>query len=526
MLADADDAAPDLGEDGAPLWSAVTAGGWLRELLGQLRDPSRIAAQAEPGPDFRATLRPYQREGVRWLWLLTGLGLGACLADDMGLGKTVQVLGLLALRRRQGDGADPSLLVVPTSLIANWKAEIRRFLPDLKVLVAHPSELKGDGPLEVDPAVEVVITTYGMLHRLPALSARRWDLIILDEAQAIKNPASRRSRAARALEGRARIAMTGTPVENRLGDLWTLFDFINPGLLGSANDFKRFVRAQEDDYTPLRALITPYILRRLKRDPRVIQDLPDKTEVKVYCGLSRVQAAMYARAVEELEEALAQIDPEQRRGVVLASLMRFKQICNHPSLYLGDDRFLPEESAKFDRLGSLCEEISQRQDKLLLFTQFRQMIPPLSAFLEGIFGRPGAALHGGTSVPQRAALVEDFQREDGPPFFILSLRAGGTGLNLTAASHVIHFDRWWNPAVEDQATDRAYRIGQRRNVLVHKFVCQGTVEEQIDQMIAQKAALAGELIGSDGAAAAITAMSDEALLDLVRLDLHTAAAAE
>ncbi len=495
-----------------PQWSEMIAGEWLRQTLGGLRDPSGLHP-AEPGPDFRATLRPYQQEGLRWLALLTRLNLGACLADDMGLGKTIQVLALLSMDRPRPRA---SLLVVPTSLIANWQAEIARFSPSLRVRVAHSSQR---GPRIAAP--ELVITTYGTLHRLPEITGGDWDMVILDEAQAIKNPGARRSRAARALNGRVRIALTGTPMENRLGDLWSLLDFLNPGLLGNRSEFAAFCKRLDGDYAPLRRLISPYILRRLKSDPRIIDDLPDKTEVKAFCGLTRAQAALYAQSVEALREQLEQLEGIARRGVVLGFLMRFKQLCDHPSLWLHDDRFAPEDSGKLTRLREICEQIASRQEKVLVFTQFRQMIAPLCRFLEGVFGRPGVNLHGGTSVRQRADRVERFQQEDGPPFFVLSLRAGGTGLNLTAASHVIHFDRWWNPAVENQATDRAYRIGQRRNVLVHKFICRGTIEERIDEMIADKAGLVGAVVEGDRGAA-LTELSDERLLEMVALDIHSA----
>jgi non-specific serine/threonine protein kinase len=361
-----------------------------------------------------------------------------------------------------------------------------------------------------------------MLSREDWLRENEWDLAILDEAQAIKNSGTRQSRSARELKAAARVVMTGTPVENRLSDLWSLFDFLNPGLLGGPKTFARLVKQMEaqSSYQPLRTLVRPYILRRLKTDKRVIADLPEKVEVSAYCTLSREQAALYEQAVRELEQKLATSDGIQRRGVVLAQLMKFKQLCNHPTQLVGTGDYRPEKSGKFRRLAELCEELAERQERALIFTQFREITGPLAQFLEGVFGRPGLILHGGTAVAQRRKLVESFQREDGPPFFVLSLKAGGTGLNLTAASQVIHFDRWWNPAVENQATDRAFRIGQRRNVLVHKFVCRGTVEEKIDAMIADKASLATDVI--DGAETLITEMSDRQLLDFVRLDIHKA----
>jgi non-specific serine/threonine protein kinase len=348
---------------------------------------------------------------------------------------------------------------------------------------------------------------------------------VLDEAQAIKNSGTRQARAAKELKAVSRIALTGTPIENRLSDLWSLFDFLNPGLLGSAKAFAGYVKAlsarERNPYGPLRGLVRPYILRRLKTDKRVIADLPEKTEVNAWCGLTRQQAALYEQAVRELKHQLEHVDGMRRRGVVLASLMRFKQICNHPSQVSGDGGWDPRHSGKFQRLGEICHELAARQEKVLVFSQFREIAAPLAEFLREVFGRPGLVLHGQTPVGKRRELVEAFQREGGPPFFVLSLKAGGTGLNLTAASHVIHFDRWWNPAVENQATDRAFRIGQQRNVLVHKFVCRGTVEDKIDELIAQKSGLAKDLL-EGGGEVLLTEMENDQLLQFVALDLHKA----
>lgn len=323
-----------------------------------------------------------------------------------------------------------------------------------------------------------------------------------------------------------RLALTGTPVENRLKDLWSIFDFLNPGLLGSAGAFDTACKAMEKSgsgYAPLRRLVQPYILRRLKTDKSVINDLPEKTELNAYCMLSKKQAALYQQSVEEMRTALEEKSGIERRGLVLAFLMRFKQICNHPSHWLGDGGFAPKESGKFDRLNELCEEIAERQDKVLVFTQFKEMTSPLANHLTGIFGQTGAIIHGGTPVKQRQKLVTAFQEDDHIPFMVLSLKAGGTGLNLTAASHVIHFDRWWNPAVENQATDRAFRIGQKKNVLVHKFVCKGTVEERIDELIAGKRALTKEILSKD-AQSQLTEMSNDELMAMVSLDIHSAMA--
>ena len=511
-------------------WAEVTAGPWLAETLAGLRQPDRLAG-VDPGTDLRAILRPYQQVGLRWLHLLSRLGLGACLADDMGLGKTIQVLALLLVRRRlEGPGA--SVLVAPASLLANWAQEAARFAPGLTVWVAHPSACPAEDLAAIDAgklaATDLVITSYGALHRFPWLTATTWRLAILDEAQAIKNPGTRQTKAAKSLKAAARLALTGTPIENRLGDLWSLFDFINPGLLGGAKPFAAFAKRLADapgGYAPLRRLIQPYLLRRLKTDRTVIADLPDKTEITAYCGLSRRQAALYQQAVDELAKGLGDgVDGLARKGLVLAFLTRFKQICNHPSHWLGDGAWAEADSGKLGRLRELAETISAKQEKLLVFSQFSEITAALAAFLESIFGRVGCVLTGATPVAQRQALVRRFQEDETVPFFVLSLKAGGAGLNLTAAAHVVHFDRWWNPAVENQATDRAFRIGQRRAVMVHKFVCRGTVEEKIDALIGGKRALAAELLDAGGGELRLTEMSDAELLRLVRLDLSAASA--
>jgi non-specific serine/threonine protein kinase len=510
-------------------WAHVAPGDWLRAALAGLRGPDGLARVRTDGR-LQATLRPYQDVGVRWLHLLSSLGLGACLADDMGLGKTVQVLALLAAASPRRDDDPPALVVAPASLVANWAAEAARFTPDLGVLVAHPSAIPRAELQTLDPAMvnraDLVITTYGTLSRLPWLSGRRWRMVVIDEAQAIKNPAARQTRAVKAIDAPARIALTGTPVENRLTDLWSIFDVLNPGLLGSHKQFaawtKRLAAAPHTSFAPLRELVRPYILRRMKTDSAVILDLPAKTEVSAFCTLSPRQAALYQQAVDELKTKLASTSGIERRGIVLAFMMRFKQIANHPSHWLGDDRWREADSGKFSRLRELGETIAAKQEKALVFTQFREMTAPLAAFLETVFGRPGLVLHGATAVGQRRTLVDRFQRDETVPFFVLSLRAGGTGLNLTAASHVIHFDRWWNPAVENQATDRAFRIGQTRPVLVHKFICRGTVEEKIENLLASKAKLSRDLL-EGGAEIPLTEMSDDELLRLVSLDIRQVA---
>jgi len=518
-----DDAA--LAEDAD--WAQLTAGPWLAETLRGMRHPDGLA-RIDPGPDLKASLRPYQQAGVRWLYLLTRLGLGACLADDMGLGKTIQVLALLLVLKREHKGAArPSLLIAPASLLANWAAEAERFTPGLRLLIAHPSAMPATDLRALDAErlsnVDLVITSYGTLLRLPLLADVHWRIAVADEAQAIKNPNSKQTKQVKKLKADARIALTGTPVENRLSDLWSIFDFTHPGLLGSDKVFSKFTKrlAANKHFGPLRTLVRPYILRRMKTDKSVIADLPDKTELKAWCHLSATQAALYQQAVKQLALALEDAEGIGRKGLVLSFLMRFKQICNHPSQWLGDGAWSAEDSGKFARLRELVEVIAAKQEKVLVFTQFRETTEPLAAFLGSIFGREGLVLHGGTPVAKRRELVKRFQEDELTPFFVLSLKAGGAGLNLTAASHVIHFDRWWNPAVENQATDRAFRIGQQKNVLVHKFVCRGTIEDRIDQMIESKLQLVKDVL-EGGAELLLTEMSDKELLNLVKLDIHAA----
>ena len=509
-------------------WSRVAAGPWLAEKLEGLSRPDALAG-IDPGNALKAELRPYQQVGLRSLHLLSTLGLGACLADDMGLGKTMQVLALMLTLRRGEEPRRTSLLVAPASLLANWVSEIERFAPSLKALIAHPSAMPSAALQSLDGRqladVDLVITSYGSLLRVPGLLKIPWRLAVLDEAQAIKNPGARQTRAAKQLDAQGRIALTGTPVENRLGDLWSIFDFINPGLLGSAKEFasftKRLANRQHNPYAPLRDLVRPYILRRLKTDKTVIADLPDKTEMKAFCPLTPKQAALYQEAVTELTGELDRSDGIQRRGIVLAFLMRFKQICNHPSQWLGDGEWSESGSGKLGRLREIAEVIAARQEKVLVFTQFREVTGPLHAFLGSVFGRPGLVLHGETTVKKRQGLVTQFQEDEAVPFFVISLKAGGFGLNLTAASHVIHFDRWWNPAVENQATDRAFRIGQTKNVLVHKFLCRGTVEEKIDVLIESKRQLSKDLL-EGGVEMLLTEMKNDELLKLVALDVHAA----
>ena len=520
MLAGASVTAEDTAAADAD-WSRVTAGPWLEQTLKALR--AGDGEGADPGPALKGTLRPYQRTGTRWMHMLSSLGLGACLADDMGLGKTIQVLSLLLVTKQAGQ---PNLLVAPASLLGTWAAEIEKFAPGLKAVIVHPSAMSPDEIKQFVPEdYDLAITSYGSLLRMPVLAETSWRFVILDEAQAIKNPAARQTRAAKALRAKARIALTGTPVENHLGDLWSIFDFINPGLLGNAKQFSRYAKGladrTENPYGPLRELVRPYILRRMKTDKSVIADLPDKTEIKALCGLSRRQTALYGQAVADLEKSLEDADGIQRKGVVLAMLTRLKQICNHPSQWLSDNVWAEEDSGKWGRLREIAEVVAAKQEKMLVFTQFREMTGPLAAFLGQIFGRSGLVLHGETAVKSRKALVQRFQEDETEPFFVLSLKAGGSGLTLTAASHVVHVDRWWNPAVENQATDRAFRIGQKKNVLVHKFVCRGTVEEKIDALIDSKQGLSDELL-TGGGEINLTEMGNEDIMRLVALDLNAA----
>jgi non-specific serine/threonine protein kinase len=530
LLAGTEGPAEQASEDAERPWAGVVAGPWLASTLQQLRSPEGLE-RVDPGQDLRGQLRPYQQVGVQWLHLLSSLGLGACLADDMGLGKTIQVLALLlVLKRARGPAPPrPSLLVAPASLLANWVAEAERFAPGLRTLVAHPSampaaDLKAVGA-DVLARVDLVITTYGAVRTLDWLAKASWDLVVADEAQAIKNPGARQTRAVKALRARTRVAMSGTPIENRLSDLWSIFDFLNPGLLGSASAFttltRRLASRPHNAYGPLRDLVRPYILRRLKTDRSVIADLPEKTEVNAYCLLTRPQAALYEHTVTDLRDQLRRADGMARRGLVLATLTRLKQICNHPSQWLRDGSWAAGDSGKWARLTEIAEVVAARQEKALVFTQYREIAEPLAAHLASLSGRPSLVLHGGTPVKARRGLVQRFQDEEQIPFFVLSLKAGGSGLNLTAASHVVHFDRWWNPAVEDQATDRAFRIGQSKNVLVHKFVCRGTVEERIDALIAGKRGLARDVL-EGGAELLLTEMDDDQLLRLVALDAQAA----
>ncbi|MGZ3743473.1 MAG: DEAD/DEAH box helicase [Pseudobdellovibrionaceae bacterium] len=518
--------APGLEDAESAQWRRVETGPWLEKLLSSLKSPEHSLQIAKVlKKELKAELRPYQIQGVYWMYFLDQLKLGACLADDMGLGKTIQIISLLLLRSFSSK-LKPNLLVLPASLLGNWKSELTKFAPSLQYFIAHTSEegLKEPARLKT---LDLVITTYGSLPNVEWLKNYPWGLVILDEAQAIKNPDTKQAKVIKKLHAENRFVLTGTPIENSVGDLWSLFDFIAPGLLGSGGEFSKFIKSNSKNqdevtrkYGVIRKLVQPYILWRLKTDKSIIKDLPDKTELKTYCTLTKAQIYLYQDSVQSLARALEQADGMKRRGLILSYMMRFKQICNHPSHWLKDGEYKPASSGKFARLTELIEVIKAKQEKLLVFTQFQEMTEPLSDFLTDAFGEKGLVLHGGTPIGQRKKLVESFQQEEGPPYFVLSLKAGGTGLNLTQASHVIHFDRWWNPAIENQATDRAFRIGQKRNVMVHKFICQGTLEDKIDALIESKLKISKEVVGeASGGEMQFTEMSNSELINLVSLDL-------
>ncbi|MBW4563264.1 MAG: DEAD/DEAH box helicase [Mojavia pulchra JT2-VF2] len=480
------------------------ASGALQELIGALTNNQAIAPLPTP-KNFQGQLRPYQQRGAAWLAFLERWGLGACLADDMGLGKTVQFIAFLLHLKEQDALEKPTLLVCPTSVLGNWEREVKKFAPTIKVLQYHGDKRpKGKAFTEAVKKHDLVVTSYSLIHRdVKSLQSVSWQAIVLDEAQNVKNSEAKQSQAARQLEATFRIALTGTPVENRLQELWSILDFLNPGYLGNRQFFQRRFAMPIEKYgdaaslNQLRSLVQPFILRRLKTDRDIIQDLPDKQEMTVFCGLTPEQATLYQKVVEQ---SLAEIDNAtglQRRGMILALLIKLKQVCNHPAQYLKETTLDKYHSAKLQRLDEMLEEALAEGDRALIFTQFAEWGKLLKPHLEKQLGRETLFLYGGTSKKQREEMIDRFQHDpQGPPILILSLKAGGVGLNLTRANHVFHFDRWWNPAVENQATDRVFRIGQTRNVQVHKFVCTGTLEEKIHDMIESKKQLAEQVVGA------------------------------
>lgn len=505
-------------EEDAP----VTAAPELEEALRRL---SLNSAEPDLPESLRSILRPYQLEGVRFLLGVTESGFGACLADDMGLGKTLQVTAWLAHLHRQGVLARrAALIVTPASLLSNWQEELARFAPQLRSILLHPDTLSPrqtdtlrHAPARLLEGADVALTTYGMATRLSELLAREeLPALVLDEAQAIKNAGSQRTKAILQLTSPRRVALTGTPVENNLSELRSLFDFLTPGLLGSEKEFNALVQRMGTDLSPLRKRIRPFLLRRLKSDPDLLPELPPKTEQPAYCLLTPEQTRLYAHEVESLRAVIAEPDPQTRLSLVLPLLSRLKQICNHPAQYRGEGYFDPAASGKMQRLGHLARAIAAAGDSCLVFTQYRSTIEPLHDFLAGIFGAPGLTLHGGTPLAERRERVAAFRHPGGPRFFILSLKAAGTGLTLTRARHVIHFDRWWNPAVENQASDRAYRIGQTQPVLIHPLICRGTIEENIHRMLTAKRALADNLLAG-GLEKLLLTLPPERLAELLGL---------
>ncbi|MFH0736331.1 MAG: DEAD/DEAH box helicase [bacterium] len=503
----------------------VSNGQWLKNVLGKLTSPDKIDP-IDMGKDFKGILRTYQEKGLNWLNYMKTLGLGACLADDMGLGKTIQVIALINYIRNKKN--EKALLIVPASLLSNWSNEILKFAPSIKFYILHPSEervLQTNGnKLNFDSEILksdciLYITTYGMLPKYEWLKTYEWDTVIIDEAQAIKNPDTKQTKEIKKLNAKYKIALTGTPIENRLSDLWSIFDFLNKGLLGSIKEFTSFTkRLQEksEGYLQLRRVISPFLLRRLKTDKSIISDLPDKIEMKTYATLSKKQAVLYDAFVKELVDKLENSEGIVRKGIILSSILKFKQLCNHPDQYLGQKFFAENESGKYAALREICETIYEKREKVLIFTQFKEITEPLRDFLESIFQHKGLVLHGETVVKKRKDIVASFQSSEYIPFLVLSIKAGGVGLNLTAANHVIHFDRWWNPAVENQATDRAFRIGQKKNVIVHKFITKGTIEEKIDIMIERKSKLTAEIVSATQENW-ITEMDNKQLYELFRL---------
>ncbi|MBH8574291.1 DEAD/DEAH box helicase [Nostocaceae cyanobacterium CENA369] len=500
------------------------ASGALQELIGALTNNQAIAPLPTPA-SFQGQLRPYQERGAAWLAFLERWGLGACLADDMGLGKTIQFIAFLLHLKEQDALEKPTLLVCPTSVLGNWEREVKKFAPTLQVLQYHGDKRpKGKTFVEAVKKHDLVITSYSLIHRdIKSLQGISWQAIVLDEAQNVKNSEAKQSQAVRQLEATFRIALTGTPVENRLQELWSILDFLNPGYLGNRQFFQRRFAMPIEKYgdaaslNQLRSLVQPFILRRLKTDRDIIQDLPEKQEINVFCGLTPEQATLYQQVVEASLAEIESAEGLQRRGMILALLVKLKQICNHPAQYLKAASLEQHHSAKLQRLEEMLDVALAEGDRALIFTQFAEWGKLLKPHLETQLGREILFLYGSTSKKQREEMIDRFQHDpQGPPIMILSLKAGGVGLNLTRANHVFHFDRWWNPAVENQATDRVFRIGQTRNVQVHKFVCTGTLEEKIHDMIESKKQLAEQVVSAGEEW--LTEMDTDQLRNLLILD--------
>ena len=498
----------------------------LAAMMAKLQDPNRLELIDNPS-QLQGTLREYQKRGVSWLQFLEQLGLNGCLADDMGLGKTVQVIARLVIERESAESVLPTLLIAPTSVIGNWHKELEKFAPHLKVIVHHGSNRSQDEK-DFESAIlnhDVVITSFTLARKDAKLFSKiNWHRLVLDEAQNIKNPQAAQTKAILKLSAKHRLALTGTPVENRLLDLWSIFNFLNPGYLGKEIQFRKSfeIPIQKDNNkvqsTILKKLVQPFILRRVKTDKQIIKDLPDKVEHKQYCNLTEEQASLYEATVKDVIEQLEEAEGIQRKGLILSTLMKLKQICNHPRQFLQDSsKFTPERSHKLERLGEMVEEVIAEGDSLLIFTQFTEIGEALQHYFKQSFHYNTYYLHGGTAQQKRQQMIAEFQDpETEPSAFILSLKAGGVGITLTKANHVFHFDRWWNPAVEDQATDRAFRIGQNKNVFVHKFVTLGTLEERIDQMIEDKKKVASAIIGADESW--LTELDNESFKQLIALN--------
>lgn len=498
----------------------------LADMMAKLNDKSRLEPIENP-PQLQGTLREYQKRGVSWLQYLERLGLNGCLADDMGLGKSIQVIAQLVTEKESTEKVSPTLLIAPTSVVGNWQKEIEKFAPHLQTLVHHGSNRIKDEKEFINTIAkyDVLITSFTLARKdEKLLKSVVWQRIVLDEAQNIKNPKSEQTKAILKLPANYRLALTGTPVENRLLDLWSIFNFLNPGYLGKEAQFRKSfeipIQKENDKVksTTLKKLVEPFILRRVKTDKQVIKDLPDKVEHKQYCNLTKEQASLYEVVVKDVERQLEEAEGIQRKGLILSTLMKLKQVCNHPAQFLQDSsEFVPERSHKLERLAEMIEEVNAEGESLLIFTQFTEIGSNLERYLKQTLHYNTYYLHGGTSRPKREKMIAEFQDpETEPSVFILSLKAGGVGITLTKANHVFHFDRWWNPAVEDQSTDRAFRIGQKKNVFVHKFVTLGTLEERIDQMIEDKKRLSSAIIGTDESW--LTELDNESFKQLIALN--------